>query len=173
MMSNSPRGSNSISIKLRLDFPSEVDLAGIEHKEYGVNHLHDFQEIFTDYNRVSRRNGYYPLDEKARGYRWMFFLDTYELYKDKDKELLELNSVFGQKWYKGKYMTIVFLDKNFEFHKRVIPATKQEYQEEKKLFDELYCIFKENQHKIGGFIKREAKDEIVKVYSGRIGSVME
>ena len=154
--------SNTININVKIEFPPDVDLSGISQKEYGINHLHDFQEILFDYRRVSMRGGYYPLDEKSRGYRWMFFLDTYEVYKDNVKDGLEITPVFNQKWYKNKYMTVVFLNKNFEFFKRIVPASKQEYQEEKELFDDLYKIFKENQYNIGNYIKRDIKDDFVK-----------
>ena len=147
---------NSINIKVRLDFPSEVDLSGVDNKEYGINHLHDFNELLFDYSRIKLRNGYFPLKEE--GFRWIFFLDTYDTYTSGDAEDLFLNEVFHQKWYKGKYMTVVFLDENFEFFKRVLPATKKEFIEEPILFNKLYKVLKDNQDSIGSYIKRLKKD---------------
>jgi len=148
--------SKSIKINVKLDFPDEVDLTDLEHKEYGINHLQDFNELLFDYSRTKMRNGYLPLKEE--GFRWMFFLDTYEVYTPEEAKNLELNEVFLQKWYKGKYMTILFLNEDFEFFKRILPASKKEFEEEPILFRRLYKILKDNQDKVGGYIKRLKKD---------------
>lgn len=149
----------SVRINVRLDFPPEVDLSGLEEKEYGINHLHDFHEIFSHYCKINRRNGYFPLKEE--GYRWMFFLDTYETYSPKETEDLHMDPVFLQKWYRCKYMTVVFIDNNFEVFTRTLPATQQEYEEEKQLFDKLYKIFRENQDFIGRYVKRNKRDDFI------------
>src|SRR5438552_18337882 len=115
---------SSVTISVKIDFPQEVDLRGVESKEYNIWDLSDFHECMFDYNRIKMRNGYLTLSD--RDFRWIFFLDTYEEYKFDDREDLVLNSVFSQAWYKNKYMTIILLDKNFKFHKRVIPASKED-----------------------------------------------
>jgi len=146
----------SVNINLRLDFPPEVDLRGIESKEFNITDLSDYSECLFDYSRVVMRNGYYPL--KFENFRWVFFLDTYEMYDRSESSDLVINSIFSQKWYKNKYMTIIVLDNNFKFHRRIIPATKSDYNEEKELFDKIYKIFETNQNFIGKYIKRAKSD---------------
>jgi len=148
----------SINISVKIDFPPEVDLDNLEDKEYNINDLSDFQELLFEYKRTKMRGGYLSLNGKDEQFRWVFFLDTYEAYSDADTNDLMIDPVFKQKWYKNKYMTAMVLDENLNYHRRVVPASKDEYVEEKELFDKLYTIFKNNQDFIGKYIKRKKKD---------------
>ena len=48
--------------------------------------------------------------------------------------------------------------RNFEFFKRVLPASIEEMEEEPTLFKRLYKILKDNQDTVGRYIKRDKKD---------------
>ena len=143
--------SKSYAFSMRVDFPLEVDLENIPKKEFSVWDLDDYQDMMFSYCFVNQRKNYYPI--KNTGYRWLFFMDTYDVYDVAESKDLELTSVFKQKWYKNKYMTVIFLDKDMKYHKRVIPASKQEYLEEKEVFDKLYKILDKYDNYIGNYIK--------------------
>jgi len=140
-----------LSLSLQIEFPQDVDLTSIPNRIFNIWDMSDYQECFADYTRVYMRNGYFPI--KCDKFRWLFFLDSYQTYDKEEAKDLVLTDVFRQKWYKFKFMTIVFLDKDLKFHKRTIPASQLEYEEEKALFDELYKILDYNDDHVGKYIK--------------------
>lgn len=151
----------TVNINVKLEFPPEVNLEGIVNQEYGIMHMHDFYEIIFTYCKLKSRSGYHHIKDDK--YRWMFFLDTYEKYSPEESKELHMNYVFQQKWYKGKHMTVMFINKDFEVFTRVLPASEQEYIEEKSLFDDLYRVFKENQDFIGKYLKHDSTGPIKNV----------
>ena len=151
--------SKKLNLSVEVEFPSDVNLEDVNTYGYGLNHVNDFCDILFEYKKLNTRNGYLPIKEE--GYRWMFFSDTYEEYSSKDEKMLKMDPVFNQKWYKNKYMTIYFIDQNFKVFRRVLPASKREYEEESCLFDKLYKIFRENQDFIGKYIKRNKSKDLI------------
>lgn len=146
-----------VNFKMQVEFPPEVDLREFPEHPFSIWDLNDYLELFADYNRINMRNTYFPI--KNTEFRWVFFLDSYEKYDHNESKDLQLAPVFSQKWYRGKFMTIVFLDKKFKFHKYVIPATKQDYSENKGLFDKLYQILSHNDDYVGKYITRSKSKE--------------
>lgn len=148
-----------LNFTIQVEFPPEVNVSDFENKIYSIWDLSDYQELMADYYRIFRRGGYFSIKDEE--FRWVFFLDTYETYSKEEAKTLELAPVFYQKWYKEKYLTVVFLDKNFKHHKTVIPATSLEYSEEPKLYSKLYQILSDNDDIIGKYIKRKKCEDYV------------
>lgn len=143
--------TKTLSIKASIEFPPDVDLNEVSDKEYNIIELSDFQELMFEYAKVNRKGTYLPLKDK--NFRWIFFSDIYEPYENKEKSNLVLTDVFGEKWYRNKFMTVIFLDRDLKYGKYTIPATHQEYNEDKRIYDTLYKVLKTNNNIIGKYIK--------------------
>lgn len=143
----------TLSLKVSIEFPADVDLTGLPDKEYNILELSDFQDLHHEYAKVNQLGRYYGL--KGTTFRWIFFSDIYESYSRKDRQDLILTDVFNEKWYRDKFMTVIFLDRDLRYGKYVIPATQLEYNEDKCIYDRLYSALKINHDYVGKYIKRE------------------
>lgn len=141
------------TLKVSVEFPTEVNISGIEEKEFNINDWCSYQELVFAYKVISKKDLYCNIKDK--NYKWLFFSDTYETYSNNEAEDLVLNDNFREKWYKNKFMTVYFIDNNFKCGAYVIPATSQEYKEDKAIYDDLYRVLKRNNNVIGKYIKNE------------------
>lgn len=157
-----------ITIKVQLEFPSDVNLEGAEDKVYNILELSDYLELMVNYGALQRKGLYKSFKDK--NFRWVFFSDTYDTYGEEDIENLVLcvnqakdappqktDSVFLERWYQRKFMTVFTLDNNLKYRSYTIPATYQEYFEDKAAFDILYRILKRNNDVVGKYLKTENK----------------
>ena len=149
--------SKILTLKVNIDFPHDVNLSGLPDKEYNVVELSDFQNLLFEYTRVLRTGMDCPL--KDADFRWIFFSDMYDPYNEKDEDL-KMDPVFNEKWYCGKFMTIIFLDNDLKYGKYVIPATTQEYSESKCIYDKLYRVLRKNRNIVGKYVKNKNMDAV-------------
>lgn len=152
-VSNITKNKNvkNVTLKVDIEFPKDVNIDHIEDRSFNIMELSDFYDLIFAYNTVNKRGLYQNIKDKK--YRWIFFSDEYETYDKEESKDLHMESVFEQKWYVNKFMTVYTLDDNLKYGKYILPATKQEYDEDKELYQKLYQIMRKNDSIIGKNIK--------------------
>lgn len=153
LVSTVNKNIKNVTIKVDVGFPKDVNAEGVEDRNFNIIELTDFYDMFTAYNAVNVKGLYQNI--KGKGYRWMFFSDEYETYEKDEIEDLAMEPVFKEKWYLGKFMTVYTLDENLKYGKYILPATKQEYEEDKLIYQRLYQIMKKNNSIIGKYVKNK------------------
>jgi len=142
-----------VRITVKVSLPEGFDHTGIDTYDLSLSDICSYADIYSEYSIILKKNKYFPIKDPE--FRWLFFSDITEPYDkgDIDNEELILTPVFNQKWYKNKYMRVLYIDKNFAAGSRIIPTSKQEYNEDKKLYSALYRILNKNESHIGKYLK--------------------
>ena len=151
--SKSAKNTKQVTIKVNLEVPPEVNTDGLVDCCFDIMQLSDLYDLMFAYNIVNAKGLYQNIKDK--NYRWIFFSDEYEIYEREESGDLMLDPVFNQKWYRGKYMTVFTLDNNLKYGKYILPATKQEYSEDKEIYARLYQIMRKNDSTIGKYVKNK------------------
>lgn len=145
--------NKAVTIKVGLEFPQDVNIEGLSDINFDIMQLTDFYDLMFAYNIVNSKGLYQGIKDK--NYRWVFFSDEYEVYdKEESKELI-IEPVFNEKWYRGKFMTVYLLGNDFKYGKYILPTTKQEYDEDRVLYQGLYQMMRKNNSLIGKVIKNK------------------
>lgn len=143
----------TVTIKVDIEFPPEVNTDGLYDRNFNIMELSDFYDLIFAYNVIRMKCMYQNIKDK--NYRWLFFSDEYETYERDESQDLVLENVFHEKWYKGKIMTVYYLDNDFKYGKYELPANKQEYEENTVIYKQLYIMMRKNNNYIGKYIKNK------------------